>query len=62
MQFKYTKIHEQEIPSIVCNILEFFYVPIYIVFQFDLHEKFQAASTYDINKYTKFEVSHVLCF
>ena len=49
MQCKYTKMNEQEILSIIRNVLEFFYVPMYGEFLSILHEKFQVASIYDTN-------------
>ena len=45
-QSKYTNIHQQENPSIGCNALQFFCVPLYTEFLSDLYKKFQVASTY----------------
>ena len=47
MQSKYTEMHQQEIPSIGRNVLEFFVCPLYTEFLSDFHEKFQVTSTYD---------------
>ena len=40
---------KQEILSIDLNILEFFCVPLYSGYLFDLHKKFPVASTYAAN-------------
>ena len=48
-QSKHIKKHQQKIPSTGCNVIEFFRVPLYIVFLFDHQEKFLVALTYDTN-------------
>ena len=58
VQPKCTKMNYQDIPSIGRNGLEFFCVPLYTEFLFDLYKMFQIASVYDKN--TKLENSAVI--
>ena len=49
MQPKYTKIHLQEILSVVCNELDVFCVFLFPEFFPDIYKKFQVASSSDTN-------------
>ena len=42
-------MQNEEMPSIDHDALEFFRVPLYMVYLFDLHKKIQVASTYETN-------------
>ena len=47
VQFKCTKMHKEEIPSIGSNILKFLCVPLYTYFLSVLHKEFRVAPIYD---------------
>ena len=49
VQFKYIKIHQQEIPSTNRIVLEFFCMFLYTDYLSNLHKKFRIAFTYDTN-------------
>ena len=41
VQPKYTEIHQQEIPFIGLNVIEFFYLPLYTEFLSDIYKNFK---------------------
>ena len=47
--YKYTKMHQQEIPSISRITLVLFCVPLYTNYFSDLHKQFRVASIYNTN-------------
>ena len=47
---KYAKMHQQQIPSIGRNVLEFSCVSVYADYLSDNNKKFQVASTYGTNR------------
>ena len=48
VQSLYIKLHQQEILPMGGNVLEFFYVPLYIYYFSDIHKKSQEASIHDM--------------
>ena len=63
MQSTYSKLHEQEIPSIGCNALEMFCMPLYTDYLFNLHTKFQVVYTYDTSVEQQiWSYSAIICF